>query len=263
MHYLLVAGFDVYGNTAHQLQTRLYMDFLRMEGELTVLGFLPKDSRAAVRDDWYRNASDYVKSYLNGSNAYFYQDTGIEYKTDAPWPEFLGLWKEYLRPVLNQRYDLAGSALAAEHLAVLRQLAGLRGRAVSYLPEVSFLTVADGQGRDHHFTLLRNSAHSNISQLFKEDDRRLPDNDTLTLVPGFLGAYPNAFYRVAAGQLPWFIQMAGNLRSEADYAVLSSRFSIRRTDGRFWPHSDALQQAYRKDYPAEAALFDYNRIENR
>ncbi|MFW2372134.1 MAG: fatty acid cis/trans isomerase, partial [Gammaproteobacteria bacterium] len=33
IHYLLVAGYNVYGNVGHQLTSRLYMDFLRMEGE--------------------------------------------------------------------------------------------------------------------------------------------------------------------------------------------------------------------------------------
>jgi hypothetical protein len=32
IHYLLVAGFNVFCNFGHQLDTRLYMDFLRMEG---------------------------------------------------------------------------------------------------------------------------------------------------------------------------------------------------------------------------------------
>src|SRR5262249_55960501 len=45
IHYLLVAGFDIYGNAGHQLATRLYMDFLRMEGEMTFLGLLPRDAR--------------------------------------------------------------------------------------------------------------------------------------------------------------------------------------------------------------------------
>ena len=31
IYYLLVAGFDIYGFSGHQLDTRLYMDFLRME----------------------------------------------------------------------------------------------------------------------------------------------------------------------------------------------------------------------------------------
>ena len=36
--YLLVVGFDVFGNVAHQLDARLYMDFLRMEGEFNIAG---------------------------------------------------------------------------------------------------------------------------------------------------------------------------------------------------------------------------------
>jgi fatty acid cis/trans isomerase CTI len=35
IHYLLVAGFDVYGNVGHQLSTRVYMDYVRMEGSRT------------------------------------------------------------------------------------------------------------------------------------------------------------------------------------------------------------------------------------
>ena len=33
LHYLLVMGYDVCGNLGHQLNTRLFMDFLRTEGE--------------------------------------------------------------------------------------------------------------------------------------------------------------------------------------------------------------------------------------
>ena len=39
IHYLLVADYDVYGNVGHQLNSRLYMDFLRMEGEFNFLSF--------------------------------------------------------------------------------------------------------------------------------------------------------------------------------------------------------------------------------
>jgi hypothetical protein len=42
IHYLLVAGFDVFGNVGHQLQMRTYMDFLRMEAEHNLLLLLPK-----------------------------------------------------------------------------------------------------------------------------------------------------------------------------------------------------------------------------
>ena len=46
IHYLLVAGYDIYGNIGHQLNSRLYMDFLRMEGET---GF-PHPAPGTVRE---------------------------------------------------------------------------------------------------------------------------------------------------------------------------------------------------------------------
>ncbi|MGH8699994.1 MAG: fatty acid cis/trans isomerase [Burkholderiales bacterium] len=42
-----------------------------------------------------------------------------------------------------------------------------------------------------------------------------------------------------------------------------ARFALRRTDTRFWSHSDAVHATYRRWAPVEAALFDYNRFENR
>ena len=56
IHYLLVAGFDVFGNVGHQINTRLYMDFLRMEGETNLLSLLPLARRRPLIDAWYRGA---------------------------------------------------------------------------------------------------------------------------------------------------------------------------------------------------------------
>ncbi|MGH8550786.1 MAG: fatty acid cis/trans isomerase [Methylococcales bacterium] len=263
IHYLLVAGFDVYGNALHQLEARLYMDFLRMEGEMNFLTLLPLDDRNRVRDRWYRGAGEDVKSYLNGSKAYFAQNTGIDYKTGDPLKEIFGLWKAHLAPVLDHHYDLAENGSENHDGTLLAKLAGLRGRTLSYLPESSFLAIRGADGRDRHYTLIRNSAHSNISELFSEQERRLPDEDTLTVAQGFIGAYPNAFYWVPGNRLDDFVNLVANLRSEADYETLSARFAVRRTDPGFWVYSDALQDAYRQAEPIEAALFDYNRFENR
>lgn len=263
IHYLLVAGFDVYGNTAHQLEARLYMDFLRMEGEQNFLDLLPRNARNTVRDRWYRGASDDVKAYLNGSKTYFSGNSGIHYQSGDPLAELYGLWKTHLAPVLDHRYDLSPEEPADTNTALLNKLAALRGRAISYLPESSFLTVRDTDGRDSHYTLIRNSAHSNVAELLSEEERRLPDEDDMLVVRGFIGAYPNAFYQVPSNRLATFVNLAGNLRSEQDYAALAARFAIRRTDPRFWDHSDALREAYHQADPVEAALFDYNRLENR
>ncbi|WP_333687939.1 fatty acid cis/trans isomerase [Methylococcus capsulatus] len=263
IHYLLVAGFDVYGNTAHQLEARLYMDFLRMEGEMNFLALLPAGDRNAVRDFWYRGAGDEVKTYLNGSKAYFTQRTGVEYRTGDPLTELFGLWKAHLAPVLDHRHEYAQSTQDDPNAGLLKTLSGLRGRMLSILPESSFLTVQGEDGVDRHYTLIHNSAHSNISELFFEEDRRLPDEDTLLVARGFIGAYPNAFYRLRSNRLAAFIDQLGRLRSEQDYAEFAARFAVRRTDPRFWAHSDAVHEAFRKADPVEASLFDFNRLENR
>lgn len=263
IHYLLVAGYNVYGNVGHEVTTRMYMDFLRMEGEFNFLTLLPLDAREGVRDFWYRGAGDDVKQYLDGSKDHFTSDSGIRYRTDKPLPELYGMLRAKFSPVLNRRYDLNTKGLPAAARKSLERLASLEGAGTANLPEVSFLTVTGVGGEDRYFTLLHNSAHTNISTLFQEAKNRLPAEDTVTLVDGFLGAYPNAFHKVDVADLAAFVDAVAGLKSEADYAQLITRYGIRRTDSRFWPHSDAVNAAYAASFPIEAGLFDYNRYENR
>jgi hypothetical protein len=171
--------------------------------------------------------------------------------------------KAYMAPVATPRYAIASSGLTGAPLRSLTDLSMIRGRAISHLPEASFLTVRNAAGSDYHFTLLSNSAHSNVAELLGDSKRRLPDEDDLTLVNGFIGAYPNAFFVVNAAELPGFANAVRDLASEADYQKLLTRYGVRRTDERFWAHSDALHAAYRRWAPREAGLFDYNRFENR
>lgn len=263
IHYLLVAGYNVFGGAGHQLSTRLYMDFLRMEGESNFLALLPKSARQGVRDRWYRGVGDDVKQYLDGSRTFFAQDTGIRYRTDDPLPELFAMWRKRFSPVLDRRYELRTRGLPKRAADALRRLDGLEGTPTSHLPEVSFVTVNGLGGRPRQFTLLHNSAHTNISTLFEEAKNRIPAEDTVTVVDGFLGAYPNVFFEVDAASLPAFADAVAALASEADYAALVTRHGIRRTDDRFWTHSDALHAAYRKAAPIEAGVLDYNRYENR
>jgi len=263
IHYLLVAGFDIYGNIGHQLTTRLYMDFLRMEGELNFFALLPIAERQAVRDRWYRGADKQSVAHLRDARAYFPLESGIRYVTADPLGELYARMKKRAAPVTGPRYALASSGLAAAPLRELGRLAALRGRALSHLPEASILTVRDAAGRDHHFSLIANRAHSNVAELFDETDRRLPDEDTLVVANGFIPAYPNAFFMVGIEKLPGFVDAVSRLGSEADYAALASEHAIRRTDLRFWAHSDALHLAWRRSVPKEAGLLDYNRFENR
>jgi hypothetical protein len=111
--------------------------------------------------------------------------------------------------------------------------------------------------------LLRNTGHANVAHVMREKGELRPDENTLTVVPGFIGAYPNAIYRVDTAALPQFRAALAGLASQADYRRLADRFAVRRTDPAFWAASDALHAAYVEWAPQEAALFDLNRFENR
>jgi hypothetical protein len=224
--------------------------------------FLPLAARQAVHDRWYRGADRKSIAELWDTRAYYPLETGIRFATADPLAELYGMMKKHAAPVARPRYTLAASGLTGAPLRELNRLAALRGRALSHLPEAAVLTVRDG-GRDRHFSLIANRAHSNVAELFDENERRLPDEDSLLVTNGFIGAYPNAFFVVEIDKLSAFVDAVARLGSEADYSALMGTYGIRRTDQRFWPHSDALHLAWRQSVPREAGLFDYNRFDNR
>ena len=260
IHYLLVAGYDIYGNIGHQLNSRLYMDFLRMEGELDFLTLLPARTRAEEWKYWYRNSSREIEEFGEVYNQRINRETGIQYHTAHPKSELIGMLREHLAPVLHSPYAIEQVSNRPVRQQ-LERLSRIHGVAVSWLPQNAILSIS---GSDEQVvTLIHNNGLSNVSHLFFEQERRLPEEDTVTVVRGFLGAYPNAFYQVEESKLEAFVSAVEHLGSEEDYQALVSRFGVRRSDPDFWKYSDALRMAYHHESPIEAGLFDYNRMENR
>jgi hypothetical protein len=87
------------------------------------------------------------------------------------------------------------------------------------------------------------------------------EEDALSVVRGFLGAYPNALFALPAGQLDAFVEAVSKIDGEADYKALRTRFGVSRADPTFWRYSDRINDAYRKQAPLEGGLFDYNRLD--
>lgn len=264
IYYLLVSGFDIYGNIGHQLATRLYMDFLRMEGEFNFLALLPKASRQAVHDQWYRGASPAHIEQLSAMRAYFDQETGLRFKSDEPLPELFGLLRQHYAGLDVGQHRIDTALLPAASKAQLLELSTLQGRAATLMPEVSYLWLqTPGSGAGQPFTLLRHSAHLNVASPFGEEKKRVPEEDRLQVLQGFVGAYPNALLRVESVDLKRFVGAVSQLKSESDYADLMRRYGVRRTDPGFWPHSDQLLEKTSQRPIWEAGMFDYSRLENR
>ncbi|MEY4510421.1 MAG: hypothetical protein RLZZ450_2543 [Pseudomonadota bacterium] len=262
IHYLLVAGYDVFGNVGHQLHSRLYMDFLRMEGEFNFLTLLPVARRKPLMESWYRGTDDEVKDHVYGKFAYSKQEPAIAYTTDTPELELYQMMADYVVPVVNRSYDAERETDAALREALL-PIAQLPGQAATRLPETSFVEILLDEGGAKYVTLLRESAHTNVAHLFNEDDRRVPREDRVTLLRGFLGTYPNALYSVRQSELPAFVAALGALTDDASYDAVRVRFGVRRTDPRFWELSDRAHAAYSQLEPIASGLFDYNRLDAR
>jgi len=275
IYYNLVAGFDIFGNVTHQISTRLYMDHLRMQSEILFLGFLPADRREEIRDSWYVGATrqlDYARV-----NRLRTLDHGTQIAFASP-----DVRMELLSRIRAQAGAAAGPADPlnrcsqhpcdrAEASAVergverdLQRLAAVHGDFVRLLPEVSLLRVrVDRSGeRDLVYAFVRNAAHTNVAFMFGEDERRLPEQDTLTLVPGHFGSYPNFFFEVDAAEVGAFVEALSALRSDADLSGFALRYGIRRTSARFWQTSDWLRADLLRRDPTQAGIYDLGRYEN-
>ncbi len=263
IHYLLVAGFDVYGNFGHQIITRMFMDFLRMEGEENFLSLLPVKDRHREMQSWYQDPSPQLSAFIQRDVTPFEQPSGESYTSADPKTELFAKLQQRLAPVLSHRYEIKDTGLSAENEVLLGKIDDINGAQLLPIPEIVPIMITTAKGKQQVFTLLHNKAHRNISSLFDEESNRDPDLDDLTLVKGVVGSYPATFIQLQEKDIAEFYQRLANLKNNDDYVTLLDRFAVRRSSSQFWQFSDELYQWYLKDQPIEAGLLDYNRFENR
>ncbi|MCU8340031.1 fatty acid cis/trans isomerase [Vibrio vulnificus] len=263
IHYLLVAGFDVYGNFGHQLITRMFMDFLRLEGESNFIALLPADMRHQEQSSWYQQQNRQLSDFLQRNVVPFSQPTSVVYKTDDPKSELFDILRRQVSPILNARYEIVDTGMSVKNEALLKSLNLVKGENLLPIPQITMLMVKADSGKEQLYTLLHNNAHLNISSLFNEEKNRDPANDSLTIVRGVVGSYPAAFFSLNENQVAEFVQIITAMESEQDYVKLLDKFAIRRSSTNFWSFSDKVHTWYRNDQPIEFGLLDYNRFENR
>jgi hypothetical protein len=274
IYYDLVANFDVFGNVGHQLSTRLYMDHLRMQSENLFLAFVPVYRRDDIRASWYVGA-ERDRSYRANRIISNHHATQIRFETREVKRELLE--KILARdPAITGPPDLLNrcgdppcdspDATPVEKRAqrALQTITGVTGAWVAELPEMAFLRVRSGDksGVDASYTLVHNRAHTNVAAMFGEDKRLTPEQDTLTIVRGYLGSYPNLLFEVGVDDIDSFTQALTSVADAAGFEKLVDHWGIRRTSPRFWNTVDWIHQDARRRNPTEAGLFDFGRYKN-
>lgn len=293
IHYLLVAGFNVYGNVGHQLSTRLYMDYLRMESENNFLDFLPSAQRKPLRDSWYKGAGTSMINYFDKPLIGAERETRIAYQarntshTDSASQagnasqannsktELLGYIVDHLDGLnltdpINRCTTKPCSVnnvspFEQRILPEIQRLASITGIQLKPIPDLAYLRVVPLNETDTpvSYSLIHNRAHTNISYIFDEDSRLEPDKDTLTITRRYIGSYPNFYFNVSEGQLSDFVNQLAAITTEEDETAFIEQFGVRRTDTRFWAINDWFNHDYLNQEPIKAGWFDLNRYENK
>lgn len=273
-YYALVANFNVYGSVSHQAQTRLYFDLLRNGAETNLLRFLPSALRNKLLHRWYENSGK-LKLFTTYADVDEQSPSQIAVSAQTPLTDFGGLVLQQLAVVRGADDTLnrcptrdcqrAGTSPAEQQAdRLLRPLTGVKADrlpAIQWLPEVSLLRVEAGEQR-FVYSLLHNRDHSNVAFILGEDLRLRPENDTLTILPGIIGSYPNFIFNVKLEQLDDFVAALQATAHSADLNTLARHFGIRRTHPQFWFYLHDMHAYMRETDPLEAGMLDINRYLN-
>ncbi len=277
IHYLLVAGFDVYGNLGHQLNTRLYMDFLRTEGEDYFLAFLPAGRRQAIREAWYQGIRESNKED-EGRVKWLGMEFVTGYETDDPQLELYTKLEDYLGTLAGDgdyinrctadECQPRASATVLRADRAMQQAARMDGDIVQFLPDVAFVRVrTGGKPRDDlAYTMISNKAYKSVSSMFsgeKLGDRRDYEYDTQTVVRWLEGAYPNFFYVVDIDDIERFVEEYNAISDRKQYEDFVARYGKRRTSEDFWEQADWFNAQYAREEPTLSGIYDFNRYQNR
>lgn len=277
IHYLLVAGYDVYGNLGHQLNTRLYMDFLRTEGEDYFLLFLPADRRQAIRDSWYQgirqsNKDDEGKvSWLNREYVQGYQTDNPQLELYQQLEKRLGVVAgdgDYINRCTAEQCKPKVSRDILRVNNAMQLAAKMDGPIIQFLPDTAFVRVKMGGKAedDLAYTMISNKAYKSVSSMFEGEkigDRRDYEDDTQTVVRWLEGVYPNFFYVVELDDIEHFVEEYNSIDNREEYEAFVARYGLRRTSEDFWRHADWFNQQYAREQPRLSGIYDLNRYQNR
>ncbi|GMR21507.1 MAG: fatty acid cis/trans isomerase [Gammaproteobacteria bacterium] len=278
IHYLLVAGFNVYGNVVHQVNTRIYMDFLRMEGEDHFLIFLPADRRKTIRDTWYAGLRTGVEKFFSAPQDWLQVESVSGYRSDDPQQELYQYIAGRVAGVAQQadamnRCGVDGCRESSIDINIakvdsaMQMISQMQGAHLHAFPDVTFVKITTNNPEQYlAYTLIRNKAYKNVTSFLadeRERDRSDIEQDTMTVVRWMEGSYPNFFFSVALSEIDAFTKRCAAIRSHKDYEEFVDQYGVRRTNPVFWELADWFQDESARNQPVLSGLFDLNRYQNR
>jgi hypothetical protein len=273
IYYALVAGFDVFGNLSHQLEVRLYMDELRIEGESYLLDFLPDTLRKRTMHEWYEKLDFLDIGYFSAG-----MPTGIKYRTNDSKREFIErLVKEHIRKDTGIDFDRHNYLKSEknhpspqEHYRTMddymqdfRAVSAPGTAFLRYIDDhdanTAFIRIRMPDGNDQVVTMVIHRWHDNVKFVVGEELFEDSSKDQADFFNGFIGSYPNYFFDVKMEELPDFIALLHDFENRPDDKQRLDRYGVNRADDNFWEEYDWFQDRFNKEAAIHSGRFDLNR----
>ena len=83
--------------------------------------------------------------------------------------------------------------------------------------------------------------------------------DSMDIIKGSVGSYPNMFMDVREEELPDFFDLLKNFKDDEVYLGKLKKYAISRSDRDFWKYYDWFQERFYQEEPLNAGLYDLNR----
>ncbi|MCX6117423.1 MAG: fatty acid cis/trans isomerase [Proteobacteria bacterium] len=287
-YYNLVAGFNVYGSIIDGYITRAYKDSLRIEAEDNFLKLYPRQFRSPIRKYWYSSITNTGHAAMhawidlwnpllpnpNDANRDTLDTyTGLQNDTkpeDVSTRIMRKLASTFRNEAIGQQ-DLLNCAgcgplnpnfeNSKSDIDRAVSAAAMSGGFVQYLPELMYLRINDGQTSSHSYTITANRDRKNIKFLIAEELTLTPEKDTLSIIKGVIGAYPNLFFEIQKGDLQNFLKKMQSISSKAAYEEFRSQHAIPRDSPKIWEMNDWLFQQAQAANPVDAGRMDLSRYE--
>ncbi|MFO0741724.1 MAG: fatty acid cis/trans isomerase [Labilithrix sp.] len=265
LYYDLVALYRPWAALPHKLGTWRTMSHIRAHGEDTFLLFLPEKLRDGVRHQFTPGALGAFDTVMNGDGIPSPLDGQID--ETRPVEDLLSRARKHLGPEIagftaldpdpmSAPPSATGSLASEKDLdAALFGLTVDRGRVTEAFPDITWVTIEDGSAKKMTYTILANRVYWSNSRIIGDvfGVNRRPELDTLQVIRGRVGAFPELFLRIPASDLPGLVK---KMRDPAARPAIRSTYEVRRNTPAFWSFLDEEHARAVTERPLDAAIVD-------
>ncbi len=268
LYYDLVVLYRPWAAVTHKLNTWRTMSHVRAHGEDLFLLFLPEDKRDALRLQFTPGLARWTETPMRGAG---FPSATAGLDANRPMEDFVGRVRRYLGSEIAGATRLDPDPMAAPATPkddpqsrddiedALLTLTQDRGKISDAFPDVTWVTI-EGGSQPLAYTVLANRIFWSNTRVIGDSLpslARRPELDSMSVVRGHIGAFPELFLRVPAAEMASVVLAAR--ASKEQRVELRRKFEVKRNTPDFWRFLEAEHARQLVENPFDAGILDTRR----